>query len=118
VCVGQTAEQAVEQLTGEYRDELEHISDTVPHDRQEIETNDGVYYIRWQDVYCRPPQNRRAVRPTAFHIPGLAADIAAPEGTPILAAADGTVTVANALDSWGGSYGYYIQIDHKAAAFT
>ena len=28
-------------------------------------------------------------------------DITVPEGTPILAAADGTVTVANALDSWG-----------------
>ena len=39
-------------------------------------------------------------------------DIACAEGTPILAAADGTVTVANSLDSWGGSYGYYIQIDH------
>ena len=39
-------------------------------------------------------------------------DIACAEGTPILAAADGTVTVANGLDSWGGSYGYYIQIDH------
>lgn len=40
-------------------------------------------------------------------------DIACAEGTPILAAADGTVTVANGLDSWGGSYGYYIQIDHS-----
>ena len=39
-------------------------------------------------------------------------DIACAEGTPILAAADGTVTVANGLDSWGGSYGYYVQIDH------
>ena len=39
-------------------------------------------------------------------------DIACAEGTPILAAADGIVTVANGLDSWGGSYGYYIQIDH------
>ena len=39
-------------------------------------------------------------------------DIACAEGTPILAAADGVVTVANGLDSWGGSYGYYIQIDH------
>ena len=37
-------------------------------------------------------------------------DIACAEGTPILAAADGIVTVANGLDSWGGSYGYYIQI--------
>ena len=39
-------------------------------------------------------------------------DIACAEGTPILAAADGIVTGANGLDSWGGSYGYYIQIDH------
>lgn len=39
-------------------------------------------------------------------------DIAAPAGTPILAAADGTVTIANGIDSWGGSYGYHIKIDH------
>ena len=39
-------------------------------------------------------------------------DIAAPEGSPILAAAGGTVTIANALDSWGGSYGYYVKLDH------
>ena len=38
--------------------------------------------------------------------------IACAEGMPILAAADGVVTVANGLDSWGGSYGYYVQIDH------
>lgn len=40
------------------------------------------------------------------------------EGTPILAAADGVVTVANGLDSWGGSYGYYIQIDHGGGLET
>ena len=45
-------------------------------------------------------------------------DIACAEGTPILAAADGTVTVANSLDSWGGSYGYYIQIDHGGGPET
>ena len=45
-------------------------------------------------------------------------DIACAEGTPILAAADGTVTVANSLDSWGGSYGYYIQIDHGSGLET
>ena len=45
-------------------------------------------------------------------------DIACTEGTPILAAADGTVTVANGLDSWGGSYGYYIQIDHDGGLET
>ena len=39
-------------------------------------------------------------------------DIAAPEGTPILATADGMVTIANGIDSWGGSYGYHIKIDH------
>ena len=45
-------------------------------------------------------------------------DIACTEGTPILAAADGTVTVANGLDSWGGSYGYYVQIDHGGGLET
>ena len=45
-------------------------------------------------------------------------DIACAEGTPILAAADGTVTVANGLDSWGGSYDYYIQIDHGGGLET
>lgn len=277
-----TVQQAVEQLTGEYRDELEHISDTVPHDRQEIETNDGVYYIRWQDVLAvfssrvsgaadgapiaaldearldelreilwdmnevsyttreetvevsAQNANTEASRNTASEstandsgarsqesneadtttitqtvltihlthktpeemqtaynftarqaeyltllqdpeyetlwaellggfaagdseilapdttrtptgslqwplpIPGSitspfgyrtdpltgetsyhdGTDIAAPEGTPILAAADGTVTVANALDSWGGSYGYYVQIDHGSGLQT
>ena len=277
-----TVQQAVEQLTGEYRDELEHISDTVPHDRQEIETNDGVYYIRWQDVLAvfssrvsgaadgapiaaldearldelreilwdmnevsyttreetvevsAQNANTEASRDTASEstandsgarsqesneadtttitqtvltihlthktpeemqtaynftarqaeyltllqdpeyetlwaellggfaagdseiltpdttrtptgslqwplpIPGSitspfgyrtdpltgetsyhdGTDIAAPEGTPILAAADGTVTVANALDSWGGSYGYYVQIDHGSGLQT
>lgn len=39
-------------------------------------------------------------------------DIAVPAGTPILAAADGTVTVANGTDPWGGGYGYYIKIGH------
>lgn len=39
-------------------------------------------------------------------------DIAAPEGTPVLAAADGTVTIANAIDSWGDSYGYHVKIKH------
>ena len=45
-------------------------------------------------------------------------DIACAEGTPILAAADGIVTVANGLDSWGGSYGYYIQVDHGGGLET
>lgn len=46
---------------------------------------------------------------TSYH---SGTDIAAPEGSPILAAASGTVTIANALDSWGGSYGYYVKLDH------
>ena len=39
-------------------------------------------------------------------------DIAAPEGTAILTAADGVVTAANRTDPWGGSYGYYVRIRH------
>lgn len=45
-------------------------------------------------------------------------DIAAPEGIPILAAADGTVTIANGTDSWGGGYGYYIKINHGSGLET
>ena len=45
-------------------------------------------------------------------------DIACAEGTPILSAADGIVTVANSLDSWGGSYGYYIKINHGGGLET
>jgi len=39
-------------------------------------------------------------------------DIAAPNSTPILAAADGIVTVANATDSYAGGWGYYVKINH------
>ena len=45
-------------------------------------------------------------------------DIAAPYGTPVLAAAEGTVTVANATDPWGGSYGYYVKIQHDGTFDT
>lgn len=45
-------------------------------------------------------------------------DIAAPEGTPILAAADGTVSIANATDPWGGGYGYYTKVDHGSGLET
>lgn len=45
-------------------------------------------------------------------------DIGAPGGTPILAASDGTVTIANAIDSWGGGYGYHIKIRHNGTCET
>lgn len=45
-------------------------------------------------------------------------DIAAPQGTLILAAAGGTVTIANGTDPWGGSYGYHIKIDHGGGMET
>ena len=41
-------------------------------------------------------------------------DIAGPWGTPIVAAADGQVIEANATDSWGYSWGYYVLIYHNA----
>ena len=254
-----SVQEAVETLTGEYRDRLEEISNTIQHDRQDIVANDDVYFIRWQDVlavfssYVSGDEfgapvasleeeqvdklreimwamnevdystrvetiiienaDENAFSPTTtitetvlvielthktpnemaanYHfttrqntylqllqdpqyeelwaelLGGFAqgggelmnpdgtrtptgmlqwplpvagtitsrfghrvdpitgevsshtgTDIACAEGTPILAAADGTVTVANGLDSWGGSYGYYIQIDHGGGLET
>ena len=254
-----SVQEALETLTGEYRDRLEEISNTIHHDRQDIVANDGVYFIRWQDVlavfssyvsgdefgssvasleeeqvdklreimwemnevdysthpetitidttdedgnqataeitetvlvielthktpdemaadyhfstrqntYLQLLQDSRYEELWAELLGGFApgegevmdpdgtrvptgtlqwplpvagtitsqfghrvdpitgevsshtgTDIACAEGTPILAAADGTVTVANGLDSWGGSYGYYIQIDHGGGLET
>ena len=254
-----TVQEAVENLTAEYRNRLEEISDTVQHDRQDITANDDVYYIRWQDVLAvfssyvagseqgapvaaltknqvdklreimwamnavdystraetaviettdkngkvttteitetvlvislthktpdemaadyhfttrqntylqllqdpqyeelwaellggfeqgggevMSPDGTRAptgtlqwplpvagtitsqfghrVDPITGEVSShTGTDIACAEGTPILAAADGTITVANSLDSWGGSYGYYIQIDHGGGLET
>ena len=45
-------------------------------------------------------------------------DIGVPNGTPILAAADGTVTVANATDSYAGGWGYYVKIQHGSGFDT
>ena len=39
-------------------------------------------------------------------------DIAAPKGTTIVAAADGVVVAANATNSWGSGWGYYVRISH------
>ena len=254
-----TVQEAVETLTGEYRDRLEEISNTIQHDRQDIVANDDVYFIRWQDVlavfssyvsgnefgssvasleeeqvdklreimwemnevdYSTHPEtitidttdedgNQATAEITEtvlvielthktpdetaadYHfstrqntylqvlqdpqyeelwaelLGGFAQgsgelmtpdgtrtltgtlqwplpvagtitsqfghrvdpitgevsshtgpDIACAEGTPILAAADGVITVANGLDSWGGSYGYYIQINHGGGLET
>ena len=254
-----TVQEAVETLTGEYRDRLEEISNTIQHDRQDIVANDDVYFIRWQDVlavfssyvsgnefgspvasleeeqvdklreimwemnevdYSTHPEtitidttdedgNQATAEITEtvlvielthktpdetaadYHfstrqntylqllqdpqyeelwaelLGGFAqgsgelmtpdgtrtltgtlqwplpvagtitsqfghrvdpitgevsshtgTDIACAEGTPILAAADGVITVANGLDSWGGSYGYYIQINHGGGLET
>ena len=40
-------------------------------------------------------------------------DIGVAHGTPIYAAAAGTVSVANSTDSWGYSWGYYVKIKHS-----
>ena len=45
-------------------------------------------------------------------------DVAAPAGTPVLAAADGVVTIANATDSWGYGYGFYVKIQHPGTEFA
>jgi murein DD-endopeptidase MepM/ murein hydrolase activator NlpD len=45
-------------------------------------------------------------------------DLGAPAGVPIIAAAGGTVIVANSTDSWGGGYGYYVKIQHEGGYAT
>ena len=45
-------------------------------------------------------------------------DIAGPYGTPVVAAADGTVIEANSTDSWGMSWGYYVLIYHNSTYTT
>jgi len=45
-------------------------------------------------------------------------DLAADEGIPILAAADGIVTVANSTDAWGMGWGLYIKVKHASGYET
>ena len=45
-------------------------------------------------------------------------DIAGPYGTAVVAAKDGTVIDANATDSWGMSWGYYVLIYHNGTYST
>jgi murein DD-endopeptidase MepM/ murein hydrolase activator NlpD len=47
-----------------------------------------------------------------------AVDIAAPRGTPIYAAADGTVIIARNNGGWNGGYGNYVVIDHANGSQT
>lgn len=47
-----------------------------------------------------------------------AIDIGTPQGTPILAAADGVVTIANSTDLWGGGWGLYVKIQHDSSYST
>ena len=45
-------------------------------------------------------------------------DLACPEGTPVIAAADGTVTYVNAADPWGYGYGYHVIVEHEKGLST
>ena len=66
-----------------------------------------VYHISSGYGYRDDPMNPGT---TKFH---KGVDLAANGGTPILAAADGIVEVANSTDSWGYGWGYYIKIKHQ-----
>jgi murein DD-endopeptidase MepM/ murein hydrolase activator NlpD len=72
----------------------------------------GDYYISSEYGLRNNPTNPGEIK---FHS-GI--DLAADPGIPILAAADGTVTVANSTDSWGYGWGYYIKIDHGSGFVT
>ena len=72
---------------------------------------------RWRAVSPRPLGTEQT------RSPGKSATTPAPtspppNGTPILAAADGTVVIANGVDCWGGSYGYYVKLDHGGGLQT
>lgn len=47
-----------------------------------------------------------------------AVDLAAPKGTPIMAAASGTVVVAQGNGGWNGGYGNYVVISHSNGSQT
>jgi len=72
----------------------------------------GDYYISSGYGLRDNPTNHGEIK---FH---NGVDLAADEGTPILAAADGIVTVANITDSWGYGWGYYIKVKHSGGYET
>ena len=71
-----------------------------------------VYHISSGYGYRDDPKNPGT---TKFH---KGVDLAANGGTPILAAADGIVEVANSTDSWGYGWGYYVRIKHQGGYET
>ena len=85
---GTSVTQAVSALNGEYLSHIQEIEDSNPHDRQEITSNDGALSINWEDVLA------------VF-------------SAKVTGAEDGAVTIANAIDSWGGGYGYHIKVKHN-----
>ena len=72
----------------------------------------GGYHISSNYGYRDDPKNPGT---TKFH---KGVDLAANGGTPILAAADGIVEVANSTDSWGYGWGYYVRIKHDGGYET
>jgi len=72
----------------------------------------GDYYISSRYGLRDNPTNPGEIK---FH---NGVDLAADPGTPILAAADGIVEVANSTDSWGYGWGYYIKVRHEGGFVT
>jgi len=72
----------------------------------------GDYYISSGYGMREDPKHPGTIK---FH---SGTDLAADEGTPILAAADGIVTVANSTDAWGMGWGLYIKIAHSSGYET